>query len=422
LRHESGAARALPWAALALAWTAYLPTGLQYLALGACSGLALHMLWRQQRLGTVAGHPVFRAALALWVWLALSAAWSPAPASAIVSHLWMYALPLLVLPIAFALEAAAALRALGHFVAASALVGSFVLLDAAGWLPTPPAWRPFVDVLGNQRIAFSLLLALAGALALQLAIDARRGRAQALRLGAALLCLAALTQQDRRTGLLLAPLLLAVLVLAQPRWRGRRLRRLALVALATLAVGLGSSQVRERLAEGVAELQAYRSSGPVDTSWGMRARMVEVTAGLVLERPVIGHGVGSWVTLWHARVRGEPILTGHTTPHNEYLLLAQQGGVVALLLALLLWLQALRGVRRRGAAALPALLVLVAIAWAAGFNVVLRDAKFALMLLGLAMLAWSAARTPACAGLVPTRESAPRASDGEAVAPADMIR
>jgi O-antigen ligase len=253
-------------------------------------------------------------------------------------------------------------------------------------------------VQGNQRIAYSLLLALGGALALQQAVDAGPGRTRVLLVVAAPLCLAALAEQDRRSGMLTAPLLLAVLTLAQPRMRGRRLRALALIGVVMLAVGLGSTNVRQRFAEGVAELQAYRASGPVDTSWGMRMRMFEVTGRLVQERPLVGWGVGSWAMLWRERVHGEAILTGHTTPHNEYLLLAQQGGAVALLLAFALWLQALRGIRRRGAPALPALLVLAAITWAGAFNVVLRDAKFALALLALAMLSWAAARAGQTSG------------------------
>ncbi len=408
-----GAARTLPLAALALAWTAYLPIGVQYLALGLCLLLSLAALAQQQRLGELVRHPLFLAALALWGWLLLSSAWSPAPAHSIVSHLWMVALPLLAQPLAFALGPAAAQRALRHFVAASVVVSGFVLLNAAGLLPSARALRPFVDVLGNQRIAFSLLLALAGALAVHLAIEAGRGRTRTLLGAAALLCLAALVEQDRRSGMLTAPLLLAVLALAQPRVRGRRVRVLALLALAVLVVGLGlgSANVRQRFAEGSAELQAYRASGPVDTSWGMRARMVQVTAGLVLEHPLIGHGVGSWATLWRERAHGEPILTGQTTPHNEYLLLAQQGGAVALLLAFALWQQALRGIRRRGAPALPALLVLATITWAGAFNVVLRDAKFALALLGLAMLSWAAARAGPRAEPPLPRESAMATKD-----------
>ena len=393
-----GAARTLPLAALALAWIAYLPIGVQYLAFGLCLLLSLAALAQQQRLGELVRHPMLLAALALWGWLLLSSAWSPAPAHSIVSHLWMYALPLLTLPLAFALEPAAAQRALRHFVAASAVVSGFMLIAAVGLLPAAPTWRPFVDVQGNQRIAYSLLLALGGALALQQAVDAGPGRTRVLLVAAALLCLAALAEQDRRSGMLTAPLLLAVLTLAQPRMRGRRLRVLALIGVAMLAVGLGSTNVRQRFAEGVAELQAYRTSGPVDTSWGMRMRMLEVTGRLVQEHPLVGWGVGSWATLWRERVHGEPILTGQTTPHNEYLLLAQQGGAVALLLAFALWLQALRGIRRRGASALPALLVLAAITWAGAFNVVLRDAKFALALLALAMLSWAAARAGQASG------------------------
>jgi hypothetical protein len=104
--------------------------------------------------------------------------------------------------------------------------------------------------------------------------------------------------------------------------------------------------------------------------------------------------VGSWVTEWRQRVAGSAALEAHTTPHNEYLLLAMQGGAVALALALVLWLLAWRGILRGGRPAVAALLVLVALSGAACFNVVLRDAKFALPLLGLAALAWAASRSP----------------------------
>ena len=84
------------------------------------------------------------------------------------------------------------------------------------------------------------------------------------------------------------------------------------------------------------------------------------------------------------------LLLGNTTPHNEYLLLLVQGGLVAWACLLLLVACALRGVFRHRRAAIPAVLVLTAMAWAALFNVVLRDSKFALPLLTLSALGWAA--------------------------------
>jgi hypothetical protein len=381
--------------ALTLGWTPYLPIGLQYLALLTGAVLALSSLAQQQRLGELARQPVLRAAAALWLWLALSALWSPAPAHAIISHLWMYALPLLVAPLVLALPPRAAKQALLHFVVASTGVAIAEWLAMSGLLPGRVGTRPIVDVWGNQRIAFSLQLALACALAAHAALTATSSRKRMLAGLAALICLAGLAAQDRRTGMLGAPLLLAVLALLHPRNPWRRAALLCTIVLATLAIGLASPNVRQRFDEGAAELQAYRADAEVSTSWGMRARMLEITALLIREHPLFGHGVGSWVSRWRAQVDGQPTLLAHTTPHSEYLLLAMQGGAVALALAALAWALALRAIHRRGSAAVPALLVLVAITWAGFFNVVLRDAKFALALLGLFALAWAGSRADA---------------------------
>jgi O-antigen ligase len=257
-------------------------------------------------------------------------------------------------------------------------------------LPTSLPWRPFLGVIGNQRISFSLLLALSAAMALHLSLQASSPRRRyVLALGVAV-CLAGLALQDRRTGMLAAPVLLAALAMAYLRTWLRRLALLAVITAAAASAWHFVPPVQQRFAEGVAELQSYHSEGDVRSSWGMRARMLEVTARMAAERPILGHGLGSWVTRWRERVTGSAVLEGNTTPHNEYLLLLVQGGLVALAGLLLLVVRTLRGVSRHGKAAVPAVLVLTAIAWAALFNVVLRDSKFALPLLTLSALAWAA--------------------------------
>ncbi len=395
--------RMLPALLCAAAWSPYLPLGCQYLAFVLCGLLALRSLHRAGRLRAVAADPVFRAAVLLWGWLALSSAWSSAPRSALVSHLWTYSLMLWVAPMAHACGAATGRRALGHFIAASCLLALLVTLNAAGALPASWAWRPFVDVSGNQRIAFSLQLALAAALALHLALQQQDRKPWFV--AAAVLCLVGLALQDRRTGMLAAPVLLAALSLAHLHRGRQRALLLLLIAAAAVAAWHWVPTVQQRLDEGLGELRAYHSDGDVTTSWGMRARMFEVTMQMAAEHPIVGYGVGSWVSQWRPRVAGSTALEVNTTPHNEYLLLLVQGGLVAWAAGLLLVLRAARGVAQRDKAGVPALLLLVALCWAGLFNVVLRDAKFALPLLLLSALAWGASRTPPAGDA--RRESAP---------------
>lgn len=372
------------WLAIGAAWALYLPLGWQYLFFLAGGALALAQLTRGRQLSALPRQPLFLLVLVFWGWMLLSAAWSSATPDEVGAHLWHYALPLLMAPLALVMQPHDARQALRHFVAASAVVALLLPLLLSD------------RITGNQRIEYSLLLALAAAFALiEGFAPALRRHARAPWLGCAAICIAGVALQDRRTGMLVLPLLLMAWVLARQRHWGRRLLLLALLGLAVLLAWQGSPMVRERFAQGVAELQQYRSQGPVETSLGMRLRMLESSGEMVRERPWFGHGVGAWRGLWERQGHRGELLQAHTTPHNEYLLIAVQGGAVALLL----FLVALAGHgvaawRSAGKGHVQALLVWVGFAFAALFNVALRDAKLALPLLMLGVLAWAAARPP----------------------------
>ncbi len=386
---------ALGWLALLAPWALYLPLGTKYavyLGLGFASVAALQ---REGRLAPTLRQPVFLALLAFWCWLLVSVAWTPAASGDIVAHLWTYSLLLWTVPIAAACRPGDAQRALRHFVVASTLAALVWLVDRTGLHADVGAWLPFVEATGNRRIALSLLLALGAALGTLLALDARSPRERWLWAACALLCTAGVALQDRRSGMVTLPAMLFVLAwVRQPTWP----RRVAVAGAVLAAVALGWAQlatVQQRFAEGIAELRAYDREGDVATSWGMRLRMYELTADMVRERPLAGHGAGSWVSLWRERVTSGGKLGRHTAPHNEYLLVATQGGAVAIVLLLAAVTAALLAAARAGPAGHALLLVLATLIVAAMFNVVLRDAKFALPLLTLAVLAGAAGRSPA---------------------------
>lgn len=379
--------------AVACAWVVYLPLGLQYLCLLVAAALAIAAtLNRPGHWQRMARGPLFAIPLLLWALLALSSLWTPASSSEVMSHLWHYGRLLLVPVIAYACPPDAARRGLRHFVVASALVALLTALATVQWLPSGPWLSSTVESSGNQRIANSLLMALGACMALALAADRSLSKPQ--RLLWLLACagtVVGLSLQDRRTGMLALPLLVAALAIAQRRsWRGTA----ALILLTTAAAGLTwqlSASVQSRFAEGLAELQAYRSTGEVTTSWGMRLRMLEHGADMVREAPLLGHGVGAWVQRWQPRVQGDgPLLIGQATPHNEYVLIAVQVGLVGMALWVAVLVAYLNRAWRSGRTGHAALLVWVAIAWAGLFNVVIRDAKFAVPLLLLAMLAMAA--------------------------------
>jgi O-antigen ligase len=387
--------------AAAAGWSLYLPVGLQYLAFGAMLWAAAQALTRQQRWALWRDDPMVRLTLALLAWLGLSMAWTTAPMSEAASHLGHYARLLGVPLLALGLHPALARNALTHFVIASCAAATLVVaafaLDALS--PAVDRWSrwPVVGVGGNQLVAVSILLALAAGLsaaqASEAAGDTTRRWPWAL---AATMTTLGVLLQDRRTGLVLLPVLMAVVVITRVRGTAARLgAALGLVVLTGL-LAMASPPLQQRLAEGWGELQAYQPGQDVDTSLGMRLRMVDLTSDMIRERPWTGHGVGSWAGLWASRVQGGELLRAHTTPHNEYLLLAAQGGLPALMLggAVLggaVLAAAGIGVRRRHPPQLASLMVWITVVMAASVNAVLRDAKLALPLLLLA--GWAAARS-----------------------------
>lgn len=369
------------------AWACHAPLGAKYATVMSAVLLSLAcLLSRVGRLADWAREPATWAALALWLLLALSLAWTPVPLPVALGQLGQYTLPLLLGAVAAACPAVLARRALVHFVAASALAACVFVLAAASALPDwPRLWHSTAQAEGNQRIAASILLALGAALALWLS-EAGTVRVRIAWLTLALLCGVALALQDRRSGMLLLPLLLLVWAWSvERRWTRRALALLAVVALVAASWQM-SATVRHRFDEGWRELREYRANDQVATSWGQRLRMWQLTADMVAERPLLGHGVGSWKQRWTERVTAGTPLAANTTPHSEYLLLAQQAGLLAPLLWLA-WLAAVwRQAWRAGTAGVPALLAVAALAWTGLFNAVLRDAKFALPLLLLAAL------------------------------------
>lgn len=382
------------WLAPAVAWTAYLPLGAKYTVALAALPFAIRALRQQAPRAEIPGLAPAATLLAL---LVLSATWSMASAAEIGAHLWLYGLVLWVPMLALTMPAASARLALAHFVVASGAVAALFVLHALDTLPASWLWSSTVDATGNQRICNSLLLALGVAFALWHARHEAGSRKRLAWFAAAALIAVGLALQDRRSGLLVLPMALLAWALLETRAPGRRVAAVLLVLGGAAVTGWVVEPVRERFAEGLRELAAAEPADRVHTSWGQRLHMLQITAGMVQERPLTGHGVASWRLLWQQRTPAGSALAEHTTPHNEYLLVAQQAGWPGLLVLLWLLSSMVRAAARHGPAGTPALMVWVTLATAGLFNAVLRDAKFSLVLLLLAAVA-TAATSPARRG------------------------
>ena len=337
--------------------------------------------------------------------LALSAIYTSAPAAEALNDFAKYG-KLLVIPLVLALVRTRreAMLALGVYIAAQVfvLLTSYLLsMDLIlPWVIEPQAMRTSIGTVYSSYLDQSIMTAGLGALAWHLREEfpGRHGRKLAIGL-VALCAVNVLFLLPGRSGhmALLVALALALywLVPGAGKWAA-----LVVPPLVLLAAMAASPQLRQRLTDVVAESNAYSRGDRAITSSGLRLNFWHRSMQSIQERPLLGHGVGSWNGEF-TRLEGDrldPSFRNLRNPHQEYLMWGVQLGIagIALLLAFLLALvrDAARfqpGVRR-ATQSMVAMLAAVCL-----FNTVLFDAligDYFCVLLGL-LLALGVRSAPA---------------------------
>lgn len=132
-----------------------------------------------------------------------------------------------------------------------------------------------------------------------------------------------------RTGMLVYIALIFLTVLQRLSWK-KSIPVTALVIAAVAITFATSANFSSRVREAMDEMTGYQAESS-RTSLGMRFDWWRNSLALIKEKPVFGHGTGSFKT-----VQAELIKDSDTqptdNPHNEYLLIAVQTGLVGLLL------------------------------------------------------------------------------------------
>jgi O-antigen ligase len=65
--------------------------------------------------------------------------------------------------------------------------------------------------------------------------------------------------------------------------------------------------------------------GKIADDDGMRSEIYRITSGIISEQPLLGHGAGSWMPIYHARA--DRLSSGTmTTPHSDYLCILRSLG------------------------------------------------------------------------------------------------
>lgn len=296
-------------------------------------------------------HPVARAAWLLFGGLFVAMFYGATPLREAAGILGKYAdlafIPLFMLMLAgqgARLWAQYAfLLAMGVTLLLSYLVG-LELLPLQQWMSAAAsAGNPVIfhsHITQNNMMAFAVFLAL---------LNLRAAASPGARLGWGLFALLAainvLFMVQGRTGYVVLSALLAWFawstLSAYLRSRGKAWGwkqglgvALALIGLA-MAAYYASPRLHERVNLVGAEYQAWQPNQGKDTSTGQRLDFYYNTLQIVQQHPLFGVGTGGFPAAFAKQVQGsEALLTKN--PHNEYLMISAQTGVIGL--ALLLYL------------------------------------------------------------------------------------
>ncbi len=134
---------------------------------------------------------------------------------------------------------------------------------------------------------------------------------------------------EGRTGQLVVVALVLLFAMQRLAFKGRLIT--VLVAAASLALFLNFSDKAGRITEGVANTQAYLQAVPEQTesSMGQRYTFWKYSLKLMAEKPLLGHGTGSFAKEYQRIAVGEQFITKN--PHNEFLMIGVQLGLLGLL-------------------------------------------------------------------------------------------
>jgi len=288
-------------------------------------------------------------------------------------------------------------RAACSFAAGALCAATLFYLKALGLLPDADLFQNYLTYTGNNAILLAVMLALAGGVFLYEAVAAPGNGARWSALAGYLyVAPTVLLFGQSRTAALLC-VLLSVLALAPAAVRSPR-KALVLLALPALVFTAGwefSPGLRDRVERTLDAVNAVAEGTDVRSgSADARLELYGITAGIIADKPLTGHGIGQWVVLYAQRAKG--LQTGEMiTPHNEYLLYASELGVAGVTALLFIWLtQFFVALRLGGRRGMYLGMLTVTLVVGGMFNAILRDAAFGLPLMILLAIPLAGVRWP----------------------------
>ena len=285
-------------------------------------------------------NPAVSGALLLMAWMLLSILWSHASLQNTFIGIWKYR-KLLYVPLMVMLFADAAWRdrAIKAWLAAAVVLMLYSLIRL---LPDPigdghMGVHPALPLSSYSYISLGFVLIPALTLGLAWMQRARSMTEKSWGALVALLTVAfvILAQQGRTTYVTMTALVI-FFVLSQIKSKQKWLA-MAVLLIVAASVGLLSTKVQNRVNEVITDSRVEQTTETISSS-GLRIGFWRTTADIVKQNPILGTGMGTWADEYRKYVANTPntpkISPLGGNPHQEYLLMASQLGLVGLALFL----------------------------------------------------------------------------------------
>lgn len=292
-------------------------------------------------------NPAVLGALLLFAWMLLSTLWAQTDVQTSLAGAWKYRklmwIPLMVFLFA---DKKWRLWAIKAWLVTAVVLMLFSLEQilpipfGTGHMSDHPALP--LSVYSHVTLGFILIPAITVGLAWMTQSRANMMKSAGALLVVLTLCYVVLAQRGRTTYVMLVALF-AFFVLTQLKGAKQWLA-IAILIIGTMSVLVLNSKVQTRFEQVVIDSQTAQTATTVEqnfTSSGLRIGFWRGSIDIFKQHPILGTGIGTWANEYRKyidRTPGTPsIAVTGGNPHQEYLLMASQLGVVGLAL-FLAWL------------------------------------------------------------------------------------
>lgn len=192
----------------------------------------------------------------------------------------------------------------------------------------------------TQGIMFSVAAFSAGVLLILESTNLSRLQKWALSISIVILITNVVYITPGRSGYL-ALIVLAITLALTYMYANKKILAPVIVFLMIPLLLLSSPTVRQRITQGTNEAASYQSTNEA-TSMGIRMLLWKNTIELIHERPLLGYGTGSFQQAYKTKVLNKPEWEHNIThdPHNQYLKITAEHGLIGLVVFLGLILSA----------------------------------------------------------------------------------